>query len=193
MDKIEPGSYVIKKTTVEVYKLRHPTGLYWADITIDAQGKAGRISIASDFGDWQNYWGSCGSSFKEFLCGIDRHYAGNKFGSNKWFNHEKTIAGLKHQISESEKYGYQHSKEVKEGALAEIAELTDYIHKEEFINQIRDMQGREESYLDKFYDGWPDIVESLDPGFVHFWEGPWQAFIEALRIEEPIPHIYQNK
>ena len=49
----------VTKSTVEVYKIRS-NEFAWADITIDASGNKGRISIASDYGSWQNYWGACG-------------------------------------------------------------------------------------------------------------------------------------
>ena len=77
--------FTTTRSTVECYKIRSDRGL-WADITIDANGKAGRVQIASDYGSWENYWGACGSEFKEFLCGLDIDYAAGKFGESKWFD-----------------------------------------------------------------------------------------------------------
>lgn len=48
---------VIEKTQIELYKVRLDGGQGWADISIDAKEKSGRIQIASDWGAWQYYWG----------------------------------------------------------------------------------------------------------------------------------------
>ncbi len=79
MEIIDNKKYKITKSTCEVYKLRHECGMYWADITLDCGEKSGRIQIASDYGTWQNYWGCCGCSFKEFLTRLDVEYTAGKF------------------------------------------------------------------------------------------------------------------
>lgn len=96
MENIQP-TYAVTKTHVECYKLRRPgTGDGWADITLDVNGNAGRIQIASDYGSWEHYWGSCGCPFKEFLINLskDIHYAAGKFGEGKWFDQEATMADM---------------------------------------------------------------------------------------------------
>ena len=95
----------IEKTTVECYRLRHSSGM-WADITIDANKETGRIQIASDYGSWQNYWGSCGKPFKLFLQSLDKYYVAGKFGASKWFDAVKTVAEYRAVIKENIKDGY---------------------------------------------------------------------------------------
>ena len=56
------NQYTVTKTTVEKYTIRHSTGRYWADIVLDCGVNSGRIQVASDFGDWQYFFGACLSS-----------------------------------------------------------------------------------------------------------------------------------
>lgn len=89
----------ITKEQVEVYKLRSSdTSIGWADITVDNRGTAGRLSIASDYGKWQYYWGSTGCGFKEFLTRLNEHYMAEKFGADGYFDFEATIASIKEGI-----------------------------------------------------------------------------------------------
>lgn len=86
------GKFSINKNTVEQYKIRHSSGSCWADIVLDSGDGCGRIQIASDFGDWQYYWGSCGCSFKKFLTEIDMGYFAGKVGESDWFDIDATGA-----------------------------------------------------------------------------------------------------
>ena len=98
-------NYTITKSNIELYKFRKENGDEWADITIDENGTTGRISIASNWGSWQNYWDFCGRSFKEFLtklnCEYDCEYVANKFGVGRCFDLEKTINFYKNNIIEA--------------------------------------------------------------------------------------------
>src|SRR5665648_835244 len=93
-------NFTIEKTTVECYKIRHKSGMYWADITIDSLGKQGRISISSDYGNYANFWGACGCEFKEFLTGLNLGYAAGKFGADRWFDLDATLKGYKRDLIE---------------------------------------------------------------------------------------------
>jgi hypothetical protein len=172
--------YTVTKSTVECYKIRHPSGMYWADITIDASDRSGRIQIASDFGDYQRYWGACGKSFKEFLCSLDMHYAAGKFGANDWFDHDKTIRGYKLSVIE-----YRRNESIsKEEARKIYDEINDVDTKggcttsNELVNYI---SGKDA--LMEFFDYMPEVTRDITPQFRKFWATAWVVFINELKRE----------
>jgi hypothetical protein len=168
--------FTIEKTTIECFKMRSPSGT-WADISIDANGKAGRIQIASDYGSWQFYWGACGCEFKEFLCGLDKHYVAGKFGASKWFDSEKTLSEYRAVIKENFNDGYI-NKEVNDDALAELQQLDGCNDRGEFCRILNDCDE-----IMRIYDHCPALVYGIDPGFENFWTKIWPRFIEYLKTK----------
>jgi len=161
------------KSTVECYKIRGLAHGAWADITVDADANTGRIQIASDYGSWENYWGACGCPFKEFLIGLDMHYAAGKFGAGRWFDHEATINAIKADIDE-----YARDDEERNGMMEEWAALEDCTEVNSFC-----MIAFQSDYLRKLWDTGPDIKKTIDPSFRKFWENAWPVFIEELKKE----------
>jgi hypothetical protein len=172
------NEFTLTKSTVECYKIRHSTGMYWADITIDASERAGRIQIASDFGDYQNYWGACGSSFKDFLCQIDIDYAANKFGANKWFDHEKTIGAMKETVLQYRRNCHIESDRARV-LYDEIQSLDCCYDVNEFKSEL---MATDE--LMPFYDHCPDLVYDVSPQFKKFWNTVWPIFLNELKNEK---------
>lgn len=174
---MENTTFDIKKSRIEVYYLR-PEGHHcgWADISIDEGDKSGRISISSDYGNWAYYWGACGSSFKEFLCGLDIHYAAGKFGTGNHFDAEATLRATRMDILRA-----RHQESIES---EEARELWDFVY------EIEDCRSSESfatlvynSDLMKLYDCGPDIVTTIDPGFKRFWDTTWQSFVHQLKKE----------
>lgn len=170
--------YEIIKSTVECYKLRHTSGMYWADINVDAKDKTGRIQIASDYGDWQFYWSSCGSTFKQFLTELNIEYVAGKFGEGRHFDITRTIKLNKEIVLE-------HRKEESISAIqartmwTELEELENYCDTEkEFYNE---WYNKEE--LPKFFEEMPDTVDGINPRFKVFWDNCWSVFCEELKKE----------
>jgi len=167
----------VTKTTVECYKLRFEGGL-WADITIDDNSVgdkgAGRIQIASDFGNWSNYWGACGSPFKKFLESLDIHYTAGKFGADKWFDFAATIKELKRNINE-DAYGDE-----RKSLLAELKEI-----EENCTEDIMDfrIQIENSTELLQFVSHSPDVITGVHPSFKRFWDEIWQEFRYILHKE----------
>jgi len=177
------AEYTIEKSTVENYKIRHPSGMYWADITIDDNGTAGRIQIASDYGNWQNYWSHCGMLFKEFLIGLGIDYSANKFGCNKYFDLEVNIKNVKNHVIEMRKENFI-TKDQARKLFDEIKELdVDGIpDANSFYVTINNTQHLREMY----YSGDFDIVTSTDPGYEQFWKNVWPVFITELQNEKQL-------
>lgn len=173
LEKAEDVS--VTKTTVECYKIRNK--YTWADITIDANGNTGRIQIASDYGSWQNYWGSCGKSFKEFLLHLDKHYVAGKFGADRWFDSEKTIKAFKQCIIENRRNGYLDFETARE-AYDEAESLNDYTQETEFYRELDD-----KSEIMRLYDHCPDLSYGIESGFENFWNKVWPIFINTLESE----------
>lgn len=173
---MEQGTYSIEKSTVECYKIRHSSGMYWADITIDCQGKTGRIQIASDYGDYQRYWGACGTDFKDFLSRLNIEYAADKFGADRWFDLDKTIACLKARIADN----IEDEEERKEFA-DELIQLNNSSCLEEFCAIVRDCEK-----IWEFEDGTPEICYSITPQFKNFWKHVWPILLEQFKKEVPV-------
>jgi len=175
---MEP-TYSITKSTVECYKIRHTKTFYWADITVDHNGGKGRISIASDFGDYQYYWGACGDSFKDFLCKIGIDYAASKFGADRWFDLEGTIRMYKSQILNDRRIDCIEEKQAREifNAIKEIEENCGHsIDSFQYEAQQRDVFMRHWDYC-------PDVHYGISPQFRNFWKEIWPVFIQELKTE----------
>lgn len=162
----------ITKSMVELYKIRFAKGGLWADITIDEYEKSGRISIASDFGSWEHFWGSCGEGFKKFLCGLDIHYAAGKFGEGRWFDHDATMAELKKAVEEHD------DAEEKEAMVEELESLEDCTEVNSFCHLAYSADT-----LHKLWDTGPNIHTDVSPMFRRFWLEIWPHFTDELRKE----------
>lgn len=175
---MEKQEFKLEKTTVECYKIRHETGMYWADITLDVTGgKSGRIQIASDYGDWNYYWGSAGPSFKEFLLRVDKGYAAQKFGADRWFDLDGTIKDYKIRVLEVRQDGCIDADKARE-LYDSIKELESASGENEFVQIMWTLPK-----LMSFFDGTPDMNRTYTPGFRQFWENVWPVFLERLKME----------
>lgn len=174
------SNFKIVKTTVECYKMRHTNGMYWADITIDSGDHSGRISISSDYGNWANFWNSCGSSFKDFLCSINIGYFAGKVGEDRWFDIDKTIAMYKRKVIQDRKDDNIDQDQART-MFKEIESLEECNTQEYFIHCMFSCKS-----LVDLYDGCPDTVTSINPLFQKFWDGPWQEFIAELKKEKTL-------
>lgn len=175
--KVMSETYSITKSSVEVYKIRHPKYFYWADIFIDDSGTKGRISIASDFGAYQNYWGACGCSFKEFLCKIGMHYAADKFRADQWFDLDSTIKHYKSIIIEYRRSGSIEASYARK-LFDQVKVLIDASGEPEFCVLIQ-----EQPELMKFWDWCPYLSRTVTPQFKNFWEEIWPVFVRELKKE----------
>lgn len=185
----------ITKTAIECYKLRSKTSTIWADITIDNLENTGRIQIASDFGNWCYYWGSCGESFKKFLTQLDIGYLSNKFGENRWFDIEETISLLKRYINEElpeidqiydmedavEKANYEKKKQDREEQLKDFdndfKHLSNASSEQEFVSIWWEC-----NKITKFIER-PDLMHRISPLFERFWNEIWLEFVKELEKE----------
>lgn len=170
-------NYTITKSNVECYKLRHQSGIYWADITIDSRETTGRIQIASDFGSWQNYWGACGKSFKEFLTTLDMHYFAGKVGATGWFDLNKTIVQYKEYVLSERRKEFIEADSARK-MFDEIKSLFE-ITTSEFYNHM----SNECPILMEHFDYCPDTVTDVTPEFRKFWEMVWGVFVNVLKEE----------
>lgn len=169
-------TYSISKTNVECYKVRSSKGYgEWADIVLDSNGNSGRIQIASDYGSWEHFWGSCGCPFKQFLIKLtnDINYAAGKFGEGKWFDHEATMLSLRDQIVE-----YTDDPVLIEEMLEELEPLEDCTEINTFVHLAW-----ESEKLNKMWDSGPDISYGVNPSFKRFWERLWPTFVAELERE----------
>ena len=179
------SEYETTKSTVECYKIRHPSGMYWADITVDGKDRQVRIQIASDYGDYQYYWGACGPGYKEFLQKIGIDYAASKFGANRWFDFDKTISGWKLQVIEYRRQGDLEETEARDiyDEIKELEEDGDYNNDRMFIEQA---MGKDAMVKFFDYDGLCSVVYDITPQFRKFWQTAWRVFLSELRKESEV-------
>lgn len=167
-------SYTVTKTTVECYKLRHSSGMYWADITLDQTGpNAGRIAIASDFGSWNTSWNAMGGTLKEFLTKCDIDYLCKNFANRTHFNADATIKGMKDVL-------FQHRRKewIEQGEARKVYDaivgLAGCHEKWEFEHHFFS-----DSNLTVFFETL-DISMEFEPGLIRFFEMVWPEFIKAI-------------
>lgn len=161
----------VTKTTVECYKIRADKEWTWADINIDANGKTGRIQIASDYGDWQYYWGACGCDFKQFLSQLDIHYMAGKMGAGKCFDIDKTLQLYRENIAE---VNPKNSAEL----FRQCDEMEDHGDKESFMIML---YSKEELF--NFFDGIPDMCYKIENGFQQFFDKIWPVLLAEFKKE----------
>lgn len=166
------------KSTVELYKVRGVKNGGWADITIDAHNKTGRISISSSHGDWAYYWGACGCPFKEFLIGLDIHYTAGKFGEGHHLDLSATIKEWKREV-----LTYRRQEMIEEDFARDL-----WLEIEEIESEHPDMEGVKYMlwntvHLLRWFDSSPNLVEDIAPSFYFFWENIWPVFINEIRTE----------
>ena len=166
----------ITKSTVECYKIRDlKEG--WADITIDAKDEYGRISIASDFGNWQYFWSHCGMPFKRFLTTVDKDYVARKFGAKGFLDVDSTIKNYKETLIESRRFGMDKKKARK--IYDEIKFLEKHwTGQTEFEIVISTLPN-----LMSYWDGMPEASKTYHPLFSRFWDEIWIEFVAHLKTE----------
>lgn len=174
----------ITKSKVEIYRLRDNGR--WADITIDENGNAGRISIASDWGSWQYFWGSCGCPFKEFLIGLKSniHYVADKMGADNYLDKEATIKGIRSYINDNKEY-FPNRKEM----LLEVDNISeeDWTDSSGFYQLINST-----NYLVECYD-WIEVVKTITPQFRGFWKEAFIPFLESLQAEAKSKRLIRTR
>lgn len=170
--------------TLHGYKLRKKTDSLssWADIVLDIgeDGNSGRIMIASDYGDWQRYWQSCGP-FKEFLCNMPIDYAAGKFGESHHIDVEATIKDFKEKVFYARRSGELDAEEARH-----LYNLIDELGPDLPTDNATDaFYCIASNYPDvmKFIGHGVELKECVTPRFRNFWEKIWPAFIEQLKRE----------
>jgi len=180
---MDTQQFKVTKSNVESYKLRHPSGGCWADITIDATGESGRIQIASDFGSWQNFWSHCGMPFKSFLLKVDMDYVARKFSAKSFFDADQNIKSARFQILTSRKEGVIDAEYARccfddlKNLEGECTDSATHFHA--LVNSTENLHHF-------YYDGGFSAITTYDPGFKHFWKKIWPAFLDELRKESAV-------
>jgi len=162
----------IEKTTIELYKIR--VDGEFADISIDEGNECGRVQIASSYGKWSNFWGSCGTSFKDFLCDVDCQYFARKVSEDSWFDLDATIKQLSSRMKEYTDGQPKLKREIAE----EIRTLADCSDRQEFSVAISHCPK-----IMKMEEFVPHLAEDISPTFKKFWTKIWVPFCEELKKE----------
>lgn len=173
MSEITP---TITKSTATVYRIRNLPRGGWANITIDAAEEHGRIQIASDYGDWQNFWSHCGGPFRDFLAQLEIGYVAGKFGADRWFDAEGTIRQFKVDVIEARKYSM--SKETAAAIWKDIKSLDHALTETQFCIELSHC----DALMDR-YDGCPPLYHRIQPLFRRFWDEVWPVLLAEFKKE----------
>lgn len=166
----------VTKETIESYKIRLDDH-EWADIAIDKGVKSGRIQIASGWGSWERYWGSCGQPFIEFLIGLNINYAAGKFGCDRHFDLDSTVKLWKKEIIDARKDNNVDS----EYARVLFNEVLRFESEQPNKSFAEHMMWTSE--LLEFFNHSPDFHTTISPAFLNFWKRIWIPFTEHLQSE----------
>jgi hypothetical protein len=173
----------VTKSSVELYQIRFgDSSVGWADITIDAQGTMGRIQIASDYGNWQNFWGACGTDFKSFLGQINKDYAATKFGVEEWIDVAGTLRMYRELVIQYRRDGSLEEEEARE-IYDEIA-LLEYASRTTLEREVDQTE-----HLSRFVygmAGYPGYQYEPDAQFTHFWEKVWPVLLAEFAREKAL-------
>lgn len=171
------NDFTITASKIDCYKIRNDQ--YWADIAIDSNGSAGRITIASDFGSWQHFWrGQEGKTFKQFLAIITMDYMADKFKADQHFDIEKTIAEFREWVCEDERLSDEKRKVLNQ----EIDLLVNFDEEPAFMAFMH--YDDDVSTLMEFINHSPEPCTCVSPQFLKFWKTIWPVFMEHLKTEE---------
>jgi len=176
---METKQFTVAKSTVECYKIRVTDGFAWADITIDANERGGRICIASDYGNWQNYWGAAGSDFKAFLGKISEDYAASKFGAEQQIDVQATVVMWKKDLLEcrrAEDYTGDEARQIYD-ALEEVKHESHYT----FVQAVQSTD-KVMDFINQVY-GSPEICHEPNPHFARFWKELWPVLLAEFKKE----------
>jgi len=173
------SEYNVKKSQATVYQFREKgTGFNWADITItEGETRGFRIQIASDYGDWQYFWGAPGGGWRKFLTTITKEYVADKFGEDEEFNLEATLKSIRSCVAEDLEEGNIEPDYHKE-LLEEIETLENDCgdHKDSFYHLVY-------SECPKLEELQPNTVTKISHLFERFWNEVWQEFKMILTNE----------
>lgn len=161
----------IRKSVIECYKIR-PGGGVWADISLAVTNNGGRISINSNFGTWENFWGVFGENFKQFLCGCDLIQMAYVFGENRHFDHAATMEVLRKLVAE-------HDDEQEILEMIKEVEILDTCKAADVFNRV----AYDSPVTKRTFDIGLCIQTTIGPGFRYFWDEIWPIFIEELKKE----------
>lgn len=169
--------HTLSKSLVVCYKIRTADGYTWADITLDTEGDNGRISIASDYGDWQRYWEAAGP-FKPFLTRLNMNYAAEKFGEGHWLDIDATLKTFRKDIREYKK----EDKAWRTGNAAKLLECVKLLEDDRQL-EFMDALHHDCTRLVDFYNFDPPLTHTVSPRFKRFWKELWPIFVKQLKKE----------
>lgn len=176
----------ITKIKTETYSLSGNST--WGKINLDIKDETVNVMITSDFGDYNYYWGSCGSNPKEFLASIDKQYTLKKLCQNSKENlfipdYIQRKKQMKLDLINARKE-YEINKNDAKEIWDNINFLPNYFHSEdEYIHELMN-----NNILDDFYEFYDEVPSDskINPIVDQFWEKIWVPFTNELKNEMKI-------
>lgn len=174
----------IQKSMTETYTLKGDHCL-WAKINLECINESVNVMISSDFGEFSHYWGCCGTNPKEFLIGLDMHYAMKKLmgSTNNMYEADfpARLNSVKKMIIQDRKVLIL-GKDTAKCAWDEIVEIIDECGNSEDVYFNLCFHSK---YLDDVFQDFGSIPTDtkLKPKVTAFWNEVWLPFVEYLKEE----------
>lgn len=175
----------IIKTQTETYTLRG-NKCTWAKINLDCGKKSVNVMISSDYGDFNYYWGNCGTNPKKFLSGLDWHYCMKKLmnGTDNMYqpDFDKRFKSFKKIIINDRKelsISKNEARQVWEAMINVFENCYDS------TDLYYSLVMNERIFWDSLFYDTDSIPEDtkLKPIVMNFWEDVWTPFIGFLKEE----------
>jgi hypothetical protein len=177
-------SYTISKGVAEKYTISRQG----RDATIYTSESTGEVAVSA--GQGQNYayaWPAPGrgkGTLKEFLISAGIDYITDKFsyGSDKWFNHEESLAQVKRDVIQWRKdLALEKStarriwSDIEDRLTDDSMNVTDWFYQIQRCEELMNSYGNDPSSV-------PCVLETR-PDLARFMKNVWPAFIEQLKAE----------
>lgn len=170
----------INKKNIELYQIRNIGSCGWADITLEVGETEGRISIASDWGAWQRYWGHCGMGFKAFIISLknNMHYFASKVDADNFFDLDQNITALKLSVIE-----YRRDESIDDQKARHLFEDLNRLQQEGFTRKVDfEYAYYETEHLSRWRHEL-DVITVVSPQFKNFWNKVYLPFVQHLESE----------
>lgn len=174
----------ITKTKTETYTLRGK-GSLWAKINLDCGKESVNVMISSDYGEFNYYWGACGTDPKKFLANLNWHYCMKKLmgGTDNLYipDFNSRLKSFKKLIIESRKE-QSITKEYAREAWKEMLSIFDYCGNSNDVYFSKVMDSSEFANIIYDFEAIPEDTR-VKPVVNHFWENVWLPFVGELKKE----------
>ncbi|WP_265658556.1 hypothetical protein [Francisella philomiragia] len=168
------------KKLTETYTIKGENCL-WAKVNLDINKESVNVFISSDYGEYSNYWSSCGLEPKKFLSTLNKSYILKKFLTRNELNEpdwDQRLKSCKQQIIDDRR-DQEVDAQIARAAWDELLDLFDDYNGSEDIYWHTLTNNY---YLSKIFHDWEYIPEEtkISHKAELFYSDVWLPFEQVL-------------